>query len=180
MKCRVHLLELKYQVEAMDYICYKSRASRKHLEIKATTLCCFTANMLSVYMSSRVYFHQYTLGDQFQIFSQLIAFYGYKSGHRKQVVKGWQCHAKLASFPDVRNTVWAPGNETNANAKQNCFLWLCMIDIWTCLEHCEVQIFRETSHSISSHLIYDNKHISECLNFGLVLHTSCNYSAKMW
>ena len=29
------------------------------------------------------------------------------------------------------------------------------------------------THSISSHLIYDNEHISECLNFDLVLRTSC-------
>lgn len=126
----------------MDYICYKSWASRKCLEIKATSSCCFTANVLSVYMSSKVYFHQHTLGDQFQwiedvALNYLIYLYLFKcnssilqvysQGHRKQVVKRWQCHAKLASFPDTRITVWAPGNKTNANAKHG--LWLCMIDI---------------------------------------------------
>ena len=51
--------------------------------------------------------------------------------------------------------------------------------LWTCLKNCDVQIFREMIHSISSHLIYDNKHISKCLNFDLVLRTSCKHSAKM-
>ena len=48
--------------------------------------------------------------------------------------------------------------------------------LWTCLKNCDVQILM--IHSISSHLIYDNEHISECLNFDLVLRTSCKHNAK--